>query len=185
MYKTKNGPKTSNPSWGGTLALGSSQSSTQTCTWTRSRHRSMMCCRRPPPPPPPPGMDDTKMSVEAGDVPSAKLTQQEEAALVKWIDPRRASSSSIGTRTMNYTFTTKNSKEFTSNRRYREDMRRHERVKFDPKDKFSLMMTQSMEYGWRARDPALYIKDPEMFHPRMKSRETAYSEALILGPRHP
>lgn len=47
------------------------------------------------------------------------------------------------------------------------------------------MMTQSMEYGWRARDPELYKKDPEMFHPRMKSRETAYSEALILGPRHP
>lgn len=47
------------------------------------------------------------------------------------------------------------------------------------------MMTQSMEYGWRAKDPELYKKDPEMFHPRMKSRETAYSEALILGPRHP
>lgn len=64
-------------------------------------------------------------------------------------------------------------------------MRRHERVKYDPNEKYEMMMTQSMEYGWRAGDPELYKKDPEMFHPRMKSRETAYSEALILGPRHP
>jgi hypothetical protein len=31
----------------------------------------------------------------------------------------------------------------------------------------------------------LYKKDPDLFHPRMKSRETLYAEALILGPRHP
>jgi len=112
-------------------------------------------------------------------------TSEIDPTKIRWIDPRRSSSSAIGTRTMNYIFGTQHAKQYHSNTRMREDMRRHERMKHDPNEKYEEQMASSMEYGWRAKAPELYMKDPEMFHPRMKSRETAYSEALILGPRHP
>lgn len=63
----------------------------------------------PAPKPRPPALMETQVSVDAGDAQAADgpLSIEEEAARVKWIDPRRASGgASIGTRTMSYVFTT-------------------------------------------------------------------------------
>jgi hypothetical protein len=40
-------------------------------------------------------------------------------------------------------------------------------------------------FRWSVKAPEYYKKDAELYHPRMKSRETMFAEALILGPRHP
>jgi hypothetical protein len=68
-------------------------------------------------------------------------------------------------------------------------MHKHDRLFFAPEQRFEEPVTCSMDYGWGAARLEMYRRDPELFHPRMKSEEswpveTAYAEALILGPRH-
>ncbi|EKX35695.1 hypothetical protein GUITHDRAFT_155421 [Guillardia theta CCMP2712] len=109
----------------------------------------------------------------------------QDAENVRWIDPRTMGNSvSLGGRE-SVLLSSIRRKEYTSNERLRIDMRRHERSKHDPTDKYATPLTSSMVVGWGARKEELYKKDPDMFHPRMKSRETMFAEALILGPRHP
>lgn len=109
----------------------------------------------------------------------------DEVTSVRWIDPRRSVGGFTIGASVSMLPTKKESKTFTSNYRWREDMRKHERVKNDPCDKFPAPVASSMDIGWDSKRPELYKKDSDLFHPRMKSRETMYAEALILGPRHP
>jgi hypothetical protein len=116
---------------------------------------------------------------------AADAELMETVRSVQWIDPRRSVGGfQIGAST-SLLPTTKASKTVTSNWRWREDMHKHDRVKLAPSQKYAAPVAASMDIGWDARNPELYKKDPDLFHPRMKSRETMYAEALILGPRHP
>jgi hypothetical protein len=109
----------------------------------------------------------------------------DEVRAVRWIDPRRSVGGFTIGASVSILPTKKESKSTTSNLRWREDMHQHQRVKLDPPAKYAAPVAASMDIGWDARNPELYKKDPDLFHPRMKSRETMYAEALILGPRHP
>jgi hypothetical protein len=102
---------------------------------------------------------------------------------VRWLDPRRSEKLKLAASYPGIPGT-EYARHYTSNLRFRDDMRKHDRIKHAPDERFVEPVAASMEYGWKASDPGLYTRDPELFHPRMKSRETAYAEALILGPRH-
>ena len=115
----------------------------------------------------------------------SKAEELDEVKSVRWVDPRRSVGGFTIGASVSVLPTMKESKTFTSNYRWRQDMHKHERVKLDPPSKYPAPVASSMDIGWDARNPALYKKDPDLFHPRMKSRETMYAEALILGPRHP
>eukprot|EP00290_Baffinella_frigidus_P024340 CAMPEP_0180259980 /NCGR_PEP_ID=MMETSP0987-20121128/43313_1 /TAXON_ID=697907 /ORGANISM="non described non described, Strain CCMP2293" /LENGTH=287 /DNA_ID=CAMNT_0022229731 /DNA_START=153 /DNA_END=1017 /DNA_ORIENTATION=+ len=86
---------------------------------------------------------------------------------------------------VNHIPVTENSVQYRSSQRMKEDHRRHDRPKHDPSVKFSAPVTAAQEIGWSVKAPEYYKKDAELYHPRMKSRETMFAEALILGPRHP
>mmetsp|Transcript_90589 Transcript_90589/g.146609 ORF Transcript_90589/g.146609 Transcript_90589/m.146609 type:complete len:277 (+) Transcript_90589:66-896(+) len=123
----------------------------------------------------PPAADSNKLG-------TAEL---DEVTSVRWIDPRRTVGGFTIGASVSTLPTTHASKTYQSNHRWRADLHKHERVKHDPCDKYSLPIAASMDIGWDSKRPELYRKDPDLFHPRMKSRETMYAEALILGPRHP
>ena len=103
---------------------------------------------------------------------------------VRWLDPRRSDGLRLSASHPGLPTITGNARQYASNLRFREDMHKHDRLKVSPEQRFEEPVTASMEYGWSVSRPDLYRRDPELFHPRMKSRETAYAEALILGPRH-
>ena len=137
---------------------------------------------------PAPAMEEEQIATYSADeidtqAPGAK--ELDEVTSVRWIDPRR----SIGGFTIGCSVSLlpmqKESRTTGSNTRYREDLHRHDRLKDDPCKRYPAPVTASMDIGWDAKRPELYKKDPDLFHPRMKSRETMYAEALILGPRHP
>jgi len=134
-----------------------------------------------------PAVPKPEVTAEATADPNRELTFDEQVKRVKWIDPRRPEAGGLRFTSgkVSLTPTNSNSRVYGSNNRYREDMHRHDRLKHDPSQKYPLPVTMSMHYGWGAKNPELYQKDPELFHPRMKSRETMYAESLILGPRHP
>ena len=115
----------------------------------------------------------------------AQLEFEAEVAAVRWIDPRSTQNGfSIGVSTTLLPLQ-KESKGWHSNARYRQELHMHQRMKLNPAERFPAPVVASMDIGWDSRRPELYKKDPDLFHPRMKSRETQYAEALILGPRHP
>ncbi len=102
---------------------------------------------------------------------------------VRWLDPRRSEPLRLCAPHPGPPGTA-HARHYASNLRLREDLRRHDRLKASPEQRFEEPVTAAMEHGWRAARPELYRRDPQLFHPRMKSSETAYAEALILGPRH-
>uniref|UniRef100_A0A7S0LW74 Adenylate kinase n=1 Tax=Cryptomonas curvata TaxID=233186 RepID=A0A7S0LW74_9CRYP len=102
---------------------------------------------------------------------------------VRWLDPRRSETLRLCAPHPGPPGT-EHARQYASNLRLREDLRKHDRLKVSPEQRFEEPVTAAMEYGWRASRPELYKRDPQLFHPRMKSSETAYAEALILGPRH-
>mmetsp|Transcript_19665 Transcript_19665/g.47638 ORF Transcript_19665/g.47638 Transcript_19665/m.47638 type:complete len:308 (-) Transcript_19665:127-1050(-) len=137
----------------------------------------------PEPAPLPPASPQLDAST-AWDLPN-RTGVQEEVARVRWIDPRiKPPGGSFGNR-VNHIPVTENSVQYRSSQRMKEDHRRHDRPKHDPSVKFSAPVTAAQEIGWSVKAPEYYKKDAELYHPRMKSRETMFAEALILGPRHP
>ena len=73
---------------------------------------------------------------------------------------------------------------YTSNERFRTEMRKHDRQKFGPHDKYAEPVTANHDIGWTCLDPEVYKRDPRLFHPRQMSKEVQYQNALLLGPRH-
>jgi adenylate kinase len=98
-----------------------------------------------------------------------------------WIDVRLNDSVTIGGD--KFLFQTRR-QSYSSNNTFREELRRHDRQRFGPKDKYPEPVVASMDIGWTSLDPDLYKRDPRLYHPRTKSKETLYANALILGPRH-
>jgi adenylate kinase len=72
---------------------------------------------------------------------------------------------------------------YRSNSQFRDDLRKHDRVKYGPKDKYEIQPTNNMDYGWTVDLQSGIERNPALFHPRVSSKETTYANNLILGPR--
>jgi len=139
------------------------------------------------------------LHVEAGDSDDMLINAANEAAIsalqqfdsgatkaasdVYWIDPRVTSNISIGSSLLKSPALPK-AQEYGSSLQWKKDLKRHDRLKYDPRDKFEAPVASNMDYGWTVKDPELYKKDPVLYHPRVQSKETKYANALLLGPRH-
>ena len=78
------------------------------------------------------------------------------------------------------------SKEFSSHRLYKQEMRKHTRPVLGPKDKTMKPVTSSQVYGWfpDGSQSVGYEKTSDHHYERRFCPETRFAVSLSLGPRH-
>ena len=92
----------------------------------------------------------------AAETATASADVLDEVARVRWIDPRRSVGGFTIGASVSMLPTTKESKTFHSNNRWRLDMYKHQRVKHDPSEKYSMPVASSMDIGWDSKRPGVW-----------------------------